>query len=140
MTCTRRIQGLTYIEVLVAVLLVAVAMVPAIDALQGGVMSARVHGELVEEHFHLGSRIEELLAQPFSDLDTEALAVGDPTVATAFSDTLGATRRRLVFLARYDGDDVDGDGDPFTGGDDGLLWVRVEIESTNQSLETLTSR
>ena len=45
-----------------------------------------------------------------------------------------------MFLARYDGDDADSDGDPFTGGDEGLLWVKVEIEGTAHVIETLVSQ
>ncbi len=36
--------------------------------------------------------------------------------------------------------DNDGDGNRFTGGDDGLLWIRVELENTELALETLTAR
>ena len=54
-----------------------------------------------------------------------------------YSDAAGTESRRLVFLARYDGDDGDGDKDPFTGTDAGLLWVRVTIEDSPRSLETV---
>ena len=52
----------------------------------------------------------------------------------------GDASRRLVYVAGYDGDDADGDGDPFTGADDGLLWVEVEIENTSVAVACLTSR
>ena len=54
-----------------------------------------------------------------------------------FSDAVGTESRRLVFLARYDGDDADGDNDPFTGTDAGLLWLRVTIENGPRALETV---
>jgi hypothetical protein len=44
-----------------------------------------------------------------------------------------------VFLSRYDGDNADGDGDPFTGTDGDLIWVRVEIPGTTLDIEALTS-
>ena len=135
-----REAGFSYVEVLLATLITAIALVPAVEGLSVGTRGARLHVEMAEEHFHGVSLLEEILAQPFDALDVEAVLVASPTVATAFSDAPGSPRRRLVYLARYDGDDADGDGLPFTGGDDGLLWVKVEIENSNHVLETLTTR
>lgn len=134
----RRSGGFSYVEVLIATALVAVALAPALDALISGIQGAGVHVALAEEHYHALGRLEEVLAEPFATLDAEALSAGGPTVPTAYSDAGGTPRRRLVFLARYDGDDADTDGNPFTGGDAGLLWVAVEIEHTGRVLETLT--
>ncbi len=135
----RRAAGFSYVEVLIATVLVAVALAPAIEALVVGIQGAGIHAALTEEHYHVVGRLEEVLAEPFDDLDAEALAVGDPALPTAYSDAGGTPRRRLVFLARYDADDADSDGDPFTGGDYGLLWVEVEVENTGRTLATLTT-
>ena len=85
------------------------------------------------------SKMEETLALPFSELLTEADLVADPTVLipAPYSDVAGTESRRLVFLARYDGDNVDADDDPFTGTDAGLLWLRVTIEDNPRALETV---
>lgn len=131
--------GFSYVEVLVAVALIALAMVPAIEGLSTGTLGAGIHQSMTEADFLMASLFEETLAQPFWALDAEAVAVGDPNVATAYSDAPGSEHRRLVYLARYDGDDADGDGDRFTGGDLGLLWVRVALENTDRALETLTT-
>ncbi len=122
-----------------AVSLIALALVPTLEALQGGIQGGAVHQQHATRHYHLAAKVEEVLAQPFNALDTEAQAAGSPTVATAYSDGAGAADRRLVYLARYDGDDADGDGDSFTGGDQGLLWVKVEIEGEGAGFETLTT-
>ena len=53
------------------------------------------------------------------------------------SDPGGTENRRKVFIGRYDGDNADADDDPFTGVDDGLLWVRVRIDGTHYDVETL---
>ena len=46
-----------------------------------------------------------------------------------------------MYLSRYDADNADGNGDFFDAGvDEGLLWVRVEIEGTSQAIEGLTSQ
>ena len=135
-----RESGFSYIEVLVATVILAIALVPAMAALQTGLAGAAVHESHVVQHYRMLGKLEEVLAEPFGTLDTEALAVGSPSVATSYSDILGSENRRVVFLARYDGDDADSDGDPFTGGDEGLLWVKVEIEGTAHVTETLVSQ
>jgi hypothetical protein len=81
------------------------------------------------------------LAKPFDELDTEAVTINNPNVAsTLYSDLAGSSDRRLVYLSRYDADNADGNGNVFDGADEGLLWVKVEIEATSQSIEGLTSR
>lgn len=133
-------QGLTYVEVLIATVLMVVALVPAIDALRPAIQGSGIHQSETALHYHLTAGLEDVLARPFATLDTEAQALGDPTVSSAlFSDTAGSLNRRLVFLSRYDADNADGDNDQFTGTDEGLIWVRVEVETTSHALETLVS-
>lgn len=133
-------RGLSYVEVLVATVIIAVALAPAIEGLHGGLSGAAAHEVATAGHFELDSRMEQLLAEPFASLDAEAQALADPKVPSSYSDAPGAERRRLVYLSRYDGDDADADGDPFTGIDEGLLWVRVAIEGTVHARETLVAR
>ncbi len=132
--------GFSYVEVLIASVIVVVAIIPGVDALRSGLQSTQAHVVLAQDHFHIASRLEDILAFPFSALDAEALAVGNPAVPITFSDAPGTARRRLIYLARYDGDNADSDGDRFTGGDDGLLWIRIEVENSSSAIESLTSR
>jgi type II secretory pathway pseudopilin PulG len=133
-----RANGFSYVEVLIAMLIIVIALVPAINSLRGALKSSEAHTERATAHFHLSSRIHEILALPLTALDVEALVVDDATVPTSYSDGAGSTRRRLVYLARYDGDNADGDGDRFTGGDEGLLWVKVQLEGELLALESIT--
>lgn len=136
----RRMAGLTYVEVLIATVLMVVALVPAIDALRPAIQGSGIHASETVLHYHLTAALEDVLAAPFDSLDAEAQALGDPTVSsTLFSDTAGSADRRLVYLSRYDADNADGDNDGFTGTDEGLIWVRVEVETTSHALETLAS-
>ncbi len=138
--CRQTSTGFSYTEVLVATFLIAILLVPALESLHSGIQGSQVHAVKAENHYRLTGKLEELLAQPFSDLEQEADTAGDPAVIIdAYSDAAGSEWRRLVYLARYDGDNADADNDPFTGTDQGLLWVRVQIEDTNDVLESLVT-
>jgi prepilin-type N-terminal cleavage/methylation domain-containing protein len=132
--------GLTLVEVLVTVVLLSILLIPAIQAIQTGVAGAEVHADLTTSHHRIASRLEEVLTEPFNDLVDAATAAGSPTTASSYSDTAGPPSRLLVFLSPYDGDNADADDDAFTGVDPGILWVRVEIENSTLSLETVTAR
>lgn len=130
--------GFSYAELLVATLVLTLSMLPAMDALRTGILSSGVDESLTVAHVRLRSKMEEVLAQPYSDLiSAEVAAAGGPS---AYSDAVGTPNRRLVFLYRYDADDADADGDPTTGTDPGLLGVRVDIETTVQSIATLVAQ
>jgi hypothetical protein len=134
--------GLTYVEVLIAMVLIAVTLIPAMDALRPAAAGAGFNETRTIRHYHLTAMLEEVLASPFAELDAEAVDISDPTVASVnYSDPVAQADRRLVYLSRYDADNADGNGNPFDAGmDEGLLWVRVEIEGTDQAIEGLTSQ
>lgn len=131
--------GFTYVEVLVATLLVALLLVPAMEAFTTSVAANNIYLDKMRDHYRLVDLMERTLARSYASLEAEAALVGSSTVATSFSDPGGTERRRLVFLAAYDGDNADGDGDPFTGGDPDLLWVQVRIEHTDESVVSLVT-
>jgi hypothetical protein len=89
------------------------------------------------------ARFEEVMAAPFAELQASADAAGNATVPSSYSDTVvyadGRQIVRNVYLSDYDGDNADGDDDPFTGTDAGLLWVKIEIAGTGHRVEGLTS-
>jgi len=126
-------------ELLIATLLITIMLVPALEAMQSGIQGSGVHYSLADENHRLVAKMESTLARPFAELLTQADLVADPTVLipAPFSDPPGTPSRRMVFLARYDGDDADGDKNSFTGTDTGLLWLRVTIENSPRALETV---
>jgi len=126
----RRLAGFSYVEVLVATALLALALVPALEALEIGIRGGGVNEAEVALHYRALGAMEEVLAQPFGDLQAEAIAAAG--AASAYSDPPGTEDRRLVYVTGYD---ADGDSTP----DPGLLRVRVEIEATAHVLETLTT-
>ena len=133
-------SGITYVEVLVAAALIAVTLVPMMNAVRTASISAGVHEGAAVQNLHLVATMEDVLAEPFASLEAAATAAGSESTLTSYSDLAGSSNRRLVFLSLYDGDNTDTDNDPFTGTDQGLMWVRVEVEGTSQAIETLISQ
>ncbi len=132
-----RQSGLSLVEVLIAIFLLSIVLVPAVLSLRTSIVGAKVHGDVAATHYRVASRLEQILAEPFSALEQAAADAGSWQVASTYSESAGLPGRIVVYLAAYDGDDADGDGDPFTGSDAGILWIRVEAEGTVFALETL---
>lgn len=136
----RRLQsGLSYVEVLVAIALVVVALVPAMNALQGGVTGSAVHQAEFQKAQRLQAKMEEVLAKPFGYLYAQTYPPTPPAelnknnvANTLLSDTAGAERRTVV-IYRYDGSAP-------TQGDSGLLRIKVSFDAGGPSLETLKGR
>jgi type II secretory pathway pseudopilin PulG len=138
---TKRTAGFSYTEMVLVTFLIAVVLVPTLESLSNGIQSSNLHAAQAADHYRLTGKLEEVLARPFDELEQEADAAGGPTaIVTAYSDTAGTTGRRLVYLARYDGDNADTDNDPFTGADQGLLWVQVQIVDSLAVIHTLTNQ
>lgn len=133
-------KGLTYIEVVLAVLLLSLALVPALNAIRGSIAASRGQQELISGSYAVLSKMEYVLAQSYSNLADAAAAAGSPTNPTTYSDPGGTPARALVFLALYDADNADGDSNPLTGGDAGLLWVRVALADGSSAMESLASQ
>lgn len=134
-----RQRGFSYIEVLVATLLIAITLVPAIDALKPGIEASALHRQRAEQNFALLGKMEAVLAESFASLDSAATAAGAYTTATSYSDISPGGITRNVYVWRYDVDNADSDADFFTGGEDDLLWVRVALADGSYALHTLVS-
>ncbi len=144
-------QGFSYMEVLVAMFILALTIAPAMEAIQLGIQGAGVHESLTRQHYALIKRMEEVQAELYGNLLSSAQTAGNNTTASSYSDTAGQAERVLVFLALYNPDDfygpfaltdpdTDGDSDVYTGDTSDLLWLKVEIENSAQTVETLISR
>ena len=145
-------SGLTYIEVLIAIVLIAVALVPALEALHTGMLGTEIYQATSAEHYAATAKMEELLAEQHGALLSAAAAAGDSLTPSSYSDAPATPNRRLVFLGLYDADNadgdnnlftvldpnLDGDNDPFTGFA-GLVWLRVEVEGSITAFESLSA-
>ena len=133
-------QGFTYVEVVLAVLLISLALVPALNAIRTNIAANRVQQSLISSTYAVASKMEYVLAQPYGSLAAAAAAGGGPANPTTYTDPAGTPTRVFVYLASYDGDNADGDNDPLTGGDAGILWVRGALEDGAMAMESLASQ
>jgi hypothetical protein len=115
--------------------LVVVALVPALQALQTSVRGSQVIGAAASRDMLLRAKMEEVLGKPFDTLNAETFLTGGNTttsVSAALSDAAGA-ERRIVILYRTDGSAV-------SASDTGLVRVRIAFEAGGTALETLRSK
>lgn len=133
-------RGISYIEVMVATVLIALTLVPAMEALSPGIQGAALHMQHAETHYALSGMMEKVLAESFDDLDVAATAAASWKIPTSYSDVFSPEITRNVYIWRYDVDNADLDGNVMTGGEDDLLWIRVALADDSQSLQTLIGR
>ena len=133
-------HGFSYIEVLVATVLIALMLVPAMESLSPGIQGSALHKHQAQVHYALSGMMESVLAEPFDDLDAAATAAGSWTTPTSYSDVYSPEITRNVYIWRYDVDDADLDGDVMTGGEDDILWLSISLPDYSQSLHSLVSR
>lgn len=137
-------RGFLYLEALVATVLVAVSLVPAVQALQTAAMSAAQATVNGQPGLNLRAKAEEVLGRPYGVLDFAAnRSLSSSTVAVTSPRTGYASldpgpgysdSNYLVYIYRYD-------GAALTASDTGLLRVRV-VDRSNSSrfVDALVSR
>ncbi len=129
--------GYSYVEILVAVALLAVALPPALDALGTQVRGAGQGVEAMRLEYKVQSKAEELLSEPWSALDLAVDIAGSKSVPSLYSDPAGSPDRILVYLAHYDFENTDSDGNPFTNPNPNLVWIGIQAENGSQKLYTV---
>ena len=93
--------GFSYAEIIIAIFLISIALIPAIESIQSAQIGSGVNATLATQHYHLAAKVEEVLAQPFSALLSAATTAGSETVATSYSDVSGSINRRLSCICHY---------------------------------------
>ena len=133
-----RPRGFSYIEVLVSVVLLAVCLVPALQALQTGI-SGGATPSMAARPLLLHAKMEEVLSNPFPELYADTYGAGGNTagINPTYSDAAGATDRRVVVMYRFDVAT-----DALSSGDTGLLFVSVyyATDGSANALTTLAGR
>lgn len=138
------VTGFTMLEVTLAMVILAVCLLPALESLRTSLTVFGLQEETMEDSQALLVKAEEVIAQPFADLEAAAMTAGSPTTPTTFSDVVttadGRSLSREVYLWPLDGDNADLDNDPFTGTDSGILYLKVALANTPLSYETIATR
>lgn len=133
-------NGFAFLEVLVAAVILAVALVPASSALR----AASEHGRTSRDHLTVEylalAKLEDALAASWDTLNNEAVSTGGVTESALWSDPAGPTNRRLVYVSPHDINNADADNNPLTGVEAGILRVRVEVSGTNILYQTLVAK
>jgi prepilin-type N-terminal cleavage/methylation domain-containing protein len=94
-------QGFSYIEIMVALLVLGICAVPAADAIRNGATAAQVAAAKAKELRCMKSHMEWVLAEPYQNL--AAAATEDGSHSPAYSRAEDASCiARYVFIARYE--------------------------------------
>ncbi len=136
----KNMAGFSLVEIMIATLLIALILIPALSALQSGIQGSSIHTSRAVAYYRMKGKMEDVLSKSFIELEEEADATGSSTViVNSYSDGtfFSSDARCLVYLSRFDADNADADNNPFTDTDAGVIWVKVQIENSNDSLETL---
>ncbi|MDP2640825.1 MAG: hypothetical protein Q8Q16_09205 [Betaproteobacteria bacterium] len=117
-----RQRGFFYAEALLSAVLLAVLLVPALDALRSGISGGAIPAD-AGRPLLLRDKMEDVLSRPFADLYAQTYLPGGNTtssVSSTYSDAVGAANRRLVVLYRYNATTK-----ALSSSDTGLLRVSV---------------
>ncbi|MCC2954871.1 hypothetical protein LK542_04485 [Massilia sp. IC2-477] len=95
--------GLSYIEVMVALVLLAICAVPAAEAIRSGLRAAAAGTEHARELRCVKSRMEVVLAESFEDLWKEVKGKNDPSSYSLPADAGpdGECGVRNVYISKY---------------------------------------
>lgn len=131
-------RGFSYAEVLLSVILLAILLVPAMQALNSAIAGGS--SNVAAKQLNLRSKMEDVLSKPYSTLYAVTSVSGGNTatsISTSLSDASGAADRRAVTIYRYDTTI-----NALSATDTGVLYVSVyyEAEGSANALNTLVGR
>ncbi len=100
--------GLSLAEVLVAITLLMIMIVPAMNALTEGVLASRIHGDQASAARKVQNKMEEILARSFYKLDTDTYTVNNTNpVAVTFPLAVPSASPSLMDDSGYSDTDFD---------------------------------
>jgi len=85
-----RQAGVSYIEVLIATALIAISLVPMTNAVRDAIGASAAHEDTAIQQLHMLAKLEYVLAQAFSTLETAATEAGSASVPARHSDLEGS--------------------------------------------------
>lgn len=145
----QNLHGFSYLEVLVALFILSIAIVPAMEAMHSGIQGTGIHQQTAEQHYALLTRMETVMTESYGTLLAIAEAAGNASTPSSLSDSAGQTDRLIVYLSLYDADadpftvtdpNNDGDNNVYTGDSSNLLWIKIALENSAYAFESLRKR
>lgn len=135
----RRQYGINYVEVMIATVLLAICLVPALDSVTDAIASRGVAASTTRNDILcVKSHLELVSADPYSALLSAATATGSMAVASSYSALATASCPALqVYLGRYDADNA---ASPYVMTDTGLVMIKVAIQDNSIVLSALATR
>ncbi len=135
--CASPDAGFSYVETLLALILLMILLVPAMNALSSALQGSAT--SVPERALSLREKMEDVLSRPYSELYA-ATSISDTTstIKTAYSDPAGTANRRVVVFYRC----TTTTAHALTTSNTGMLRVKVyfEADGSNNALETLVGR
>ncbi|MEQ8659392.1 MAG: hypothetical protein RLW62_01105, partial [Gammaproteobacteria bacterium] len=125
-----------YVEVLIATALLAVILAPAMDALRSGIRAGSVQAAEGALRLRVASCLEEALARAPTVL---AAAAASAALGDALAAEIPGTPACQLTVTGWDGDDADGDGNPLTGIDAGLVHIEARVAGARYRATSLVS-
>jgi len=117
-------RGFSLVELILAMVIMIIALVPLMDSITGSLQSTHLSEENTVLVNYVREKMEDVLAMTFTDVDVSAPA-GTPTALSDTVSVFGKTVDRNVLVELYDGD---GDSTP----DSDLKKITVVIEDIQQ--------
>ena len=127
--------GFSYVEVLVALVLLAIGIVPATDAVRYSLAAPQMAQAAIQSLQCVKNHMEKILAEPYQNLANAAgLITAASTVYSLPADAQCAARN--VYLSFY----TPGPTAGFVAINSGLLYVTVATPGTALTLSTLVAQ
>ena len=128
-TWRARQRGLSYVELLTTVVVVAVLAAPVADAVRAALQTSNAMLQERQWRLDVRSALEVALATPYAELEART--------GTILTQTSTSGNDVVLSIERYDLDNADGDDDTATGVDDGVRLIRAALPGTAVRYQTL---
>jgi hypothetical protein len=118
----RRAGGFSYVEVVLATLLLAVCIVPATNALRNGAAAPQIVASQTKAMLCIKSQMEKVVAEPYHNLVLASGTLATPSATYSLAADSQCPARN-IYIARYNPD-----GFPvFPASDTGLLYINASV-------------
>lgn len=131
-TAANKQSGLTYVETLMAVVLLVVCLAPMLQSITNVLAQEASMAEMVKNSSCIREAMEKTMADSFSNLQSNANSThssgvfGTPISAYSLAPSEGCQYQRNVYILRY----APNLPDPFSSPKNDMLYIRVEQTDT----------